>query len=208
MLERIIKSVQQLVFNKQEDQSPSEYSEQVGDISKVVTDVFGTNIWGCSPDIRMCVIERSDDMTFDPEDWQKQKPVVQQLLLKRCSELVEGCIMTMHANPKRSDMCIETHKCLLTSKSGSAFANNRAEAVEQMVGFEQIKKAAVKALKKKTPTPTDDIEGDTASNVVLVQVTDVAEGSSDSGVDPSGNGRPFYCYECGEETIHSLTVRS
>ena len=69
--------------------------------------------------------------------------------------------MTMRSNKERSDMYNEVQKSML-SKHGDAFAMSGSEAVDQMIGFEQLKRTIGSGVKNNN--------GDTSSAVVLLGI--------------------------------------
>ena len=72
--------------------------------------------------------------------------------------------MMMISNKEISDMYNEVQKSLL-SKHGDAFAMSGSEAVDQMIGFEQLKRTIGGGVKNNN--------GDTSSAVLLLYVSAV-----------------------------------
>ena len=179
--ERVLNCLTTLLNSKQGKATPSEFSETMISNHQVLCDVLQVNIFGRIPILQEFVIDRYDDFAFRFEDLATQNAATKQLVSDRCDECILGCNMTLRSNKERSDMNTEVHKSLL-SKHGDAFAMNTAEAVDQMIGFEAIKRNGPNQTKKKPA-------GDTSSAVVLVGISD----------DDKHTGSGFRCYNCGDK---------
>ena len=172
--ERVINCFATLLNSKQGKSTPSEFSEAMSSNHQVLIDVLGVNVFGEIPILQEFVIDKYSDLTFKAADLKRQDVATKKIVAERCVECILGCNMTLRSNKERSDMNAEVHKSLL-SKHGDAFAMNPAEAVDQMIGYEALKKT--NPIKKQT--------GDTSSAFVL-------HGFSDQTPE-------FRCWNCGEK---------
>ena len=176
--ERIINCITTLLSSKQGKSTPSEFSETITFNHQVLIDVLGFNLFGNIPVLQEFVIDKYDDFNFKFKEMAKQSNNDKKLVMQRCVDCILGCNMTLRSNKERSDMNAEVHKSLL-SKHGDAFAMNTAEAVDQMIGFEALKRTSPNQANKTT-------KGDTSSAVMLVGISDR---NSTTG---------FCCYHCGK----------
>ena len=177
--ERVINCFATLFNSKQGKATPSEFSETMTSNHQVLVDVLGVNVFGLIPILQEFVIDRYDDLNFKFKDFNLQNAETRGLVSQRCVDCILGCNMTLRSNKERSDMSAEVHKSLL-SKHEDAFAMNTAEAVDQMIGFEALKRASPKQAKYQG-------SGDTSSAIMLM------------GVSSPNPDKEFRCYNCNEE---------
>ena len=176
--ERVINCFATLLNSKQGKATPSEFSETMTSNHQVLIDVLGVNVFGMIPILQEFVIDRYDDFNFRFENLGSQGTEAKALVSQRCVDCILGCNMTLRSNKESSDMNAEVHKSLL-SKHGDAFAMNTSEAVDQMIGFEALKRTSPKQAKQQA-------SGDTSSAIMLLGVS-------------NPNSDKFLCYNCGEE---------
>lgn len=184
--ERIINCLAALINTSQGKSNPTEFSESMMSNNQVLIDVVGHSIFGQMPTLQKFVIDNNDEFNFTFDKLNSQADSVKARLSTRCDECIMGCNMTLRSNKEKSDMNIEVHKSLL-SKQGNAFAINTTEAVDQMVGFESMKK---KSSNRRTGN------NDTSSALVLVGISNVA--TDDAPKTSNDGGDTFRCYHCGE----------
>ena len=183
--ERIINSMITLLITKQGKHSPADFSETTLSNNEVLTDIAGHSVFAHLPALQKFVIDKYEDLTFDVTSLNKQSEKTKALLYKRCDECILGCNMTLRSNKDRSDMNEEVHKSLL-SKHGSAFAMTTSEAVDQMVGFEQLKRRSNNSARKTAGG------GDSSSALVMMGIAD------NNPADNTETGDGFRCYHCGK----------
>ena len=191
--ERIFNCLSTLINTKQGKHNPSDFGETTTSNGQVLKDVVGATVFGHMPTLQEFIINRCSDLNFAPSELEAQSRATKELVYARCDDCMIGCIMTLRSNKEKSDMNTEVHKSLL-SKHGEAFAMSANEAVDQMVGFELLKKNSGNS--NSTNKQNRNTRNDTSSAVVLMEISDAA---ASTGPNMRGqHSKEFRCYHCGE----------
>lgn len=185
--ERILNCFATFFNTKQGKYKPSEFNDTTISNNEVLTDVTGINVFSQLLMLQAFIINRHDDLIFEPEEFDKQTEEVKQLIYDQCSNCILGCNMMLRLNQQHSKMNTKVHKSML-SKQGDAFVVITMEAVDQMVGFERMKQQSGRSSKKKSD--------DTLLALVLMGISD---SSDTTPPDDTSTGMPiFRCYHCGK----------
>lgn len=185
--ERLINSIVTLFGTKQGKQTPNEFKASMTSNLNVLAQVAGVDLFTLIPNLQKFVINKCDDIAYEHSDLAVQSSEDKKILANKCVDCIIGCNMTMKSNKEKSDMYQEVHKNLL-SKNGDAFAMSGSEAVDQMIGFEEIKRPSSKG-------------GDTSSAPVLFGISEEngpVTGTRTIATDSATHSREFRCYNCGE----------
>ena len=187
--EKLLNSFKELLNRPQDNSSPSQFSAQTGSNDEVVHDIAmvgeDDTFWGYIPGLQMFVIDKFEEFSFEHDELGYQDDYMQRLVSEKCRDVMLACIMTVNSNPLKSNMNTEVHKNMLANHP-NAFASDRSKAVDQLVGYEEMKSADDRRERAKNVLAAST--KDTAGNIVLVT-------AGEEGTDDRHDGS---CWICGK----------
>ena len=184
-VEILLNALSDYVNRKQGGMTPTEFSDVTSSNLDVFSDLAGIpegrSLYGYLPTMQQFIIDKfPDEFSFELEDLNSQSEKVIQLLHAKCEEAALACHLTIKSNPTRSAMNIKVHENALTNNP-NAFAMDRATAVDQLIGYEELKRKASNAPRAATNNSGGNKHarqsgGDTTEAIVLVEVSDTNDG--------------------------------
>ena len=199
--ERIAKALMKVACGKQGNLSPSEYSEQVITNYEVLTEVCKCDIFGNIPPLQQEVVKNNMNgkLNFKFAELAVQSPEVIAMVKAESSQLMFGCLMTLNSH-KSGNLYSETKRMEVAGGPGShAFARNRVEAVDKMDRYKNLKIIPGISFHGVKTSNGDDLDGDTSSAAVLVQVSEAVSANNDKRNKisaPVKEKTKFACFQC------------
>ena len=153
-VEVLMNAMGEYINRRQGSMTPTEFSDLTSSNLNVFSELaeipYRRNFYGYLPRMQRFVNEKfPDEFNFKLEELSLQSEEVIQSVHAKCEEAALGCQLTIKSNPAWLAMNAEVHKNMLANNPDK-FAMDRATAVDQLIGYEELKKKASNAPKATT----------------------------------------------------------